>query len=1027
MNHAPQVPLEEEQSKPSFLKRTQAFLTQKIAPFFSHHGYLLLCMAVPAILVYLIYFAREIHPFGDSSVLTLDLNGQYVWFFEGLRNFVHGDADLLYTFSRALGGEFLGLYAYYLASPLSYLVCLFPEGMMLEALLCLFLLKASLCGLTFGIYMKRSGKSDNKFAIVLFAAFYALSSYAIVQQHNTMWIDALMWLPMITLGIESIIKHGKFKLYVISLSIALFSNYYIGYMLCLWCFIYFFVYYIAHAEDGRNNPCAERFHFLRSVLRMALYSILSIGIAAFIILAAYYSLNFGKTTFSNPDWIVAGKFDLLDFFYKLLPGSYDTVRPEGLPFVYCGILTLLLVPVYFLSKKFSLRQKILSAVLILILFFSCAINVTDLIWHGFQAPNWLNYRYSFMICFYLCVLACRAFSDFEALSLKPVLFTGGAIVILCVVLQKYTNGEYVDPKDFACIYFSILLVFLYVCILTAMKRKAFKLNTVVLRAILCAVIATELFLNGLFCLNALEKDVGYGTYSSYNDFLDNTRPIVEMVQESDDSFYRMEKTFFRKTNDNMALGIRGLSGSTSTLNKETIKFLNKMGYSSKSHWSKYLGGTPVNDSLLGLKYIISDNTIYQNYYAPYKTDPNTGYVAYYNPYALSIAYGVSDDVLDFPLGFLPLDETEDQDDKKKEEDPENEDKVNMDGISNAVQSLKSKLNKLFGIEETNGEEYEDAYNSPFERLNAIVTAMLGEEETVQIFVPLTDYDVKTKGVTKKYYSGGEHGYLNNSTQTNGTVTYTVDIPTDAELFFNLPTNYPREVSLALSVNDADAVSWGTFNGNETARIISLGMRNEDDEVALTMTISNDSDALYILTKEYCFYYIDWAVFEDAMARLATDQFIIEDYTEKSFDGTFTASREHELVLTTIPYDNGWKVFVDGKQVETQKALGALVSFYVDGDAGEAHEITMVYDPPIIRIGFWISMISILIFAALIVIDRFVKLGCRDRGKRVIVPDSKNVSNVIGESTESDGQTENKTRRFDPIRILKKWKTKNRKE
>ena len=51
-------------------------------------GYLLLCMAIPALLVYLIYLAREIHPFGDGCVMVLDLNGQYVWFFEALRNFV---------------------------------------------------------------------------------------------------------------------------------------------------------------------------------------------------------------------------------------------------------------------------------------------------------------------------------------------------------------------------------------------------------------------------------------------------------------------------------------------------------------------------------------------------------------------------------------------------------------------------------------------------------------------------------------------------------------------------------------------------------------------------------------------------------------------------------------------------------------------------------------------------------------------------------------------------------------------------
>ena len=214
---------------------------EKKKSFFREYGFLFLCALLPAVVVYLIYAARNLHPFGDGSVLVLDLNAQYVWFFEALRNAVKGDASLLYSFSRSLGGEFMGMYAYYLASPLSYLVCLFPKERMLEALLTLFLLKASICGVTFGYYMKKTLKAPKAFPMIVFSMCYALSSYAIVQQHNTMWMDALMWLPLITLGMEALIKHGKFKMYTVFLALTLFSNYYIGYMICIYCFLYFFV------------------------------------------------------------------------------------------------------------------------------------------------------------------------------------------------------------------------------------------------------------------------------------------------------------------------------------------------------------------------------------------------------------------------------------------------------------------------------------------------------------------------------------------------------------------------------------------------------------------------------------------------------------------------------------------------------------------------------------------------------------------------------------------------------------------
>ena len=52
----------------------------------SEYSYLLFAFLVPAIIMYIVYVAMEIHPFGENSVLVLDLNGQYVYFFEELKN-----------------------------------------------------------------------------------------------------------------------------------------------------------------------------------------------------------------------------------------------------------------------------------------------------------------------------------------------------------------------------------------------------------------------------------------------------------------------------------------------------------------------------------------------------------------------------------------------------------------------------------------------------------------------------------------------------------------------------------------------------------------------------------------------------------------------------------------------------------------------------------------------------------------------------------------------------------------------------
>ena len=414
--------------------------------------------------------------------------------------------------------------------------------------------------------------------------------------------------------------------------------------------------------------------------------------------------------------------------------------------------------------------------------------------------------------------------------------------------------------------------------------------------------------------------------------------------------------------------MRGLSGSTSTLNKETVEFLNKMGYSSKSHWSKYLGGTPVNDSLLGLKYIISDDDIYKNYYQTFVTDDQTGYTAYYNPYALSIAYGVSDELLKFPLGYTNVVE------KEEATEQSNNDKVTeIEEVGSIFDTLKGKLNEWFDIDETlTNSEYVDLYNSPFERINAIITAMLGENETKNVFVPIpldednvntSDlkgsliYDTKTETSYLKYVPTNEN--------ISGILSYTVDVEQDGEVYFYLPSEYPREVNLSVKTkingNESSLTEIGTFYGNETHRIVSLGYYEAGTKLTLNMELQKD--VLYIINNQ---------VFESAIDTLKKDQLNVTEYTEDEIHGTFTASKEDETVLTTLPYDKGWKVYVDGEEVEITKALGALISFQIEGNAGQAHEISMIYRPNTYTIGLTITLICTGLLLTLIIFEKRIK-------------------------------------------------------
>jgi uncharacterized membrane protein YfhO len=565
----------------------------------------------------------------------------------------------------------------------------------------------------------------------------------------------------------------------------------------------------------------------------------------------------------------------------------------------------------------------MSGVIISVFSLSFMISVVDLVWHGFQEPNWLNHRYSFMLSFLMLVMAYKAFNDIEEISGKVHLTTAAFIFFFLVVAQKYTFASYDKEKGapldpFQTIGFTLVCIAVYLIILGVYKKA---INKKSIGLILALVVSIEMFGNGLSNTVGLGKDVIYSSYSSYNDFMNKMRPIVDKVQEMDPSFYRMEKINHRRTNDNMALSIRGLSNSSSTLNKETVAFLNNFGYSSAAHKSTYYGGNILNDSLLGLRYIIADNddpdesrnendsikSTLERYYELYTYDDN--YNVYYNPYALSLAYAVSSGISEFEF-------------------------VNDSG--------------------------KNIFHNPYDRLNAIITAMLGSEEEVKVFVPIDRVSTDTKNCDTGYIDS-HIKYSPESKDSSAFVTYSFVTDRAGDVYFYLPSSYPREVELTLNGD-----SYGTFYGSDRSRSLLLGYFEEGEEITLKMKLK--STVLYVKDDVNSFYYIDDDVLKNSMNALSKTQLVIDDdYSENHITGSITTVLDKQTILTTIAYDRGWKVKVDGKEVETYKSLDALVTFDID-EAGE-HSIEFIYCPDVYVYGMIGSGMFILLFAALVVFEK----------------------------------------------------------
>ncbi len=928
---------------------------------------------LPFLIMLGVYACLGKHPFGDGSVLTLDLQAQYVYYFEAIRDLILEGGSWLYSFQRTLGGEFMGIVAYYCASPFNLIFVLFPDDMMADAVMMMQLLKVGTMGLTFAVYLKHTRKTSDMLT-VSFAMMYALSAYSVVNLVNPMWLDAMVFLPLLVLGIESMIRQRKFILYTVSLVTIMVTNYYIGYMCCIFTFFYFLYYYLLVRDEIPQNVNAlngnpvKRFFCsrgLETLMRFGVFSILAAVISAFMLLTAIYSLQFGKTGFSNPDFAVKLRFDFLDIFVKLLPGSYDTVRPNGLPMIYCGMLALISLPLFFMSKTISGKKKLLTAALCLIFVVSFSVNTIDLVWHGFSAPNWLNYRYSFMFSFVLVVMACDAIRGLKKIPFVWIGSVGAVIGVLILVVQKlnYTveqaEGKQVPLDDAKCIVVSLVLLAIYLFILHYMKQDKMERAGVFALAV---IVCVEMFATSLISVGGLQMDVGtvrYDNYlsdngkteyySGYQGAIRRIEDVVDAVLANDKSLYRMESTVYRReggVNEPMAFGYNGISHSTSTLNREVIDFMETIGYASQSHWTKYIGATPVADALLGIKYVVTKNdkldpeiyTVAAEGPEDYKFIPSDNIIyAMQNTKALPFAYGVSPAVAEYLDDFI-------QPPFRSALDAQNE-LVNtmLNGVIDAPDVLKG-IYSTFTLKHCKSH----TFNQP---------------------TPYTDEFGEEQSTYTEYYA-----FTPNEGATTATIRYVLDIEHDGPVYFHVAGVLfsGMTTDVEIKVNGSKVCNYFT---NETWVAQKLGDFEKGDRVEVDIVFNNGL-LYYSAESEYVFYSLDYEAMNEAFYYLENAGMYVEEHGNDYLKGSITLPKGQELIFTTISYDEGWKVKVDGVEVETEKVAGALMA--IPSTEGY-HEIEMVYRPDCAVYGGMASLAGILIFAALILWSMF-----RTRGKRLSV-------------------------------------------
>ena len=531
--------------------------------------------------------AGRFYPFGTKSMLIMDMKDQYVEFLASLRSIFRGESSVFFSWSRSMGGNFIGVFAYYIASPLSFLTVLFPVSKMPVAVEVLTVLKIGLCSLTFSVYalyLSNKYQGRLRWAVLIPSVCYAFMSYTMVYSLSVMWLDGVILLPLILMGLEKIFDGAKGLLYVVCLTLLFISNYYVGYMVGIFTGIYFLI-----------RICSEysKEEISREVLRLKRFvicSLVSIAMAAPILLCALKDLMVGKLsegyTSYNPESGTNFVFPL--FFTKFLHGKYDSITNSGLPAVYCGFLMLGLAVVYLFLKQIKWREKLGMVAVLCLLTVSFYLIRLDRVWHGFQYPNWFPYRYAFLFSFVIIYMALRA--------------------MIVLSTQKWTE-------------------------------KLPQTAVYLLSGLFIAAVSVEMGTNGAAMLQGLGNEFGYGEMQDYDTFIRKTQPLVQKIKKADSGLYRLNQKYEYSKNDAMLLGYNGMTHYSSTFNASINSLTPRLGIGQGYFWSSGYGTTPLMDSLFGCKYTIHDRAMPSCYTALDSTPE--GAASYENKMALTLLYGVS--------------------------------------------------------------------------------------------------------------------------------------------------------------------------------------------------------------------------------------------------------------------------------------------------------------------------------------------------------------------------------------------------
>jgi uncharacterized membrane protein YfhO len=884
-----------------------------IRRLFGENKYIFMAFVFSGVVMFFVYYCFGLFPFGDVTILRMDLYHQYGPLFAELYERIVGLKSFLYSWNTGLGSSFIGNFFNYLSSPLSLIVVFFGHKNIPEAVAALILIKGAFASASFAYYLKRS-QGQNDFTITAFGLLYSFCGFFIAYYWNVMWLDAMVLFPLAMLGIELIIKNKKFGLYVFALTMTMLTNYYMAYMLCIFSVLFYLVSYFGsysftscydtlHAGDHPEIDSKPSFwsrirhsRFLGSGFIFAFSALMSVALAAAALIPVYYILQGSSATADSFPATFKSYYKIFDFLANHLASVEPTIRSSGtdvLPNIYSGLATIILVPLFLFTKSISIKEKAAYVGLLGFLYFSFNLNYTNFIWHAFHFPNDLPYRFSFMYSFILLIISYKAFVRLKEFTAKEVLGAGIAVVFAIVLIQEIGSKNITDIS----VIISLSFIVLYTMLFAMHSRDKFPSAAFAL-LILCSFTAEA-------CIANTDKYSMSQTKTNYAQDLPDFQLLKEKLDEYDnEDFYRMELTSLRTRMDPSWYDYNGVSTFSSMAYEKVSNLQSKLGMAGNYINSyTYNSQTPVYNAMHSLKYIVNNsNGISMNpifYEALFSKDKFT---AYENRYHLPIAYCADDSVLNWDYNS-----------------------------SNPFDVQGDYFTKATGME------------TPFSQ------------------IPITDAEYMNVDEIFYGFDTGEFYFYRTNPGSDATVTFILTPVESQSCYIYMKSSHVDNV----------VVSSGDYilrHNDDRGAIIDIGIHEAGEQIRVELPISEgDSGNISLYA-----YSLDTAKFAEGYNKLYSGRLNVTKFEETNIVGTLYAPG-NSILYTSIPYDEGWTVTINGEKLPTAELLkvgDAMLAVPLDKEGSNTVEFKFV--PKGLYLGLYISAVALLALILLLIVRKIFR-------------------------------------------------------